>query len=119
MIRLSNRVHMFANTAHRPAFLAFFTEVLGCELPTSIAIPQLDQPVLVFEFANGGSLSVEFSAEMPRVERGAWLELVVDDADDVKRKIIEAGLPRVDYLGTEAFYFEAPGGQVMRIVSDS
>lgn len=118
MIRLSNRVHTFANTAHRPAIIAFFTDVLGCEPPTSIATPQLDQPVLLFEFANGGSLSVEFSADMPKLDRGAWLELVAEEADYVKRKIIEAGLPRLDHLGTGAFYFEAPGGQVMRIVSE-
>jgi len=117
LIRLSNRVHMFANSATRDEFVDFFSDVLGCPAPTVVDVPRLGEPILVFEFPKGGSLSVEFSADTPEAKHGVWLELVAEDADELQAKIVQAGRPRVIHLGTEAFYFVAPGGQVMRIVS--
>jgi hypothetical protein len=117
LIRLSNRVHMFANSATRDELVDFFSGVLGCPAPTVVDVPGLGEPILVFEFPKGGSLSVEFSADSPEAKHGAWLELVAEDADELQAKIVQAGRPRVVHLGTEAFYFVAPGGQVMRIVS--
>jgi hypothetical protein len=70
-------------------------------------------PILVFTFSNGASLSVGFSEGAPdesQVHRGAWLELVADDPGELKQKILQSGLRRVEYLGSE-FYFQAPGIQ--------
>jgi hypothetical protein len=51
------------------------------------------------------------------VSRGAWLELVVDDVERMKKRVLEAGLPRIEFSGNDHFYFEAPGGQVLRIIA--
>jgi hypothetical protein len=112
MIALSNRVHLFARPSSKEQLTEFFTTILGCEvLPT---------PVLAFAFSNGASLSVEFTEDAldeQQARRGAWLELKTDDAPALKQKILAAGLPRVEYPGNDYFYFQAPGGQVLRIAS--
>jgi hypothetical protein len=40
-----------------------------------------------------------------------------DDPSALKKKILEAGATEVKYFGNDHFYFVAPGGQVLRIVS--
>jgi hypothetical protein len=46
----------------------------------------------------------------------SYLELKSDDASALRQKIIEAGLPGVEEYSTgDFFYFQAPGGQVIRI----
>ncbi len=119
MTSLTSRVHIFAQPNTRTRLADFFTDVLGCQA-LSLEVPGSPYPILVFTFANGASLSVEFTRDAPderQVNRGAWLELAADDQERLKQKIGEAGLARVTYLGGEDFYFVAPGGQVMPIVS--
>jgi hypothetical protein len=119
MTDLSNRVHLFAHPSHRDEVDRLFTEILGLPTAASLDPPGYDEPVLVYRFTNGASLSVEFTLASPhdgRVSRGAWLELVVDDLEEMKRRVLEAGLPPVQFAGNDHFYFESPGGQVFRII---
>jgi hypothetical protein len=98
--------------------VTFLTEVIGCLPPERVEHPSLTLPILVFEFPSGGSLSVELTDEAPDEEsspRGAWLELVTDDAAGLEQLITNAGMTRLEYLGSDAFYFAIPGGQVFRI----
>jgi hypothetical protein len=120
MIALSNRVHLFARPNTKERLVEFFSDTLGCGPATAFDLPGDMMPVLVFRFPNGASLSVEFTEEAPEeapLHRGAWLELVTDDSSELKNRILGAGLPRVEYHGSDFFYFKAPGGQVMRIAS--
>jgi hypothetical protein len=50
--------------------------------------------------------------------RGAWMEIRVDEPDNLKKRLFEAGFPQVVYPATNGFYFAAPGGQVLGIVSN-
>lgn len=119
MTALSNRVHFFAHPSVREELDNFFTEILG--LPAAICIDAGGGiPILIYQFANGASLSVEITEEALSAEdarHGAWLELVAEDAPGLMNKVLVAGLPQLEYLGSDHFYFQAPGGQVMRIVS--
>jgi hypothetical protein len=120
MIALSNRVHTFARPNSKEKLTAFFTTVLGCEVLVSADAPGLPTPVSAFAFANGAALSVEFTEDAldeQQARRGAWLELQTDDPAGLTKKILEAGLPKVEYFGNDYFYFQAPGGQVLRIAA--
>ena len=120
MIVLSNRVHLFARPTSREKLMEFFTTILGREVLVSSDAAGMPTPVIAVEFPNGASLSVEFSEDAldeRQARLGAWLELRTDDAPALKKKILEADLPRVEYFGNDYFYFQAPGGQVLRIVS--
>jgi len=39
-----------------------------------------------------------------------------NDPSALKKRILDADLPAVKYLGNDHFYFAAPRGQVLRIV---
>jgi hypothetical protein len=51
-----------------------------------------------------------------RTARAIWLELKADNVDDVSRKIIESGLVRRLEVPDPHLYFQAPGGQCLRLV---
>jgi hypothetical protein len=119
MTDLSNRVHLFAHPTERDELDTLFTEILGLPAGVSLDAPGYDEPVRVYGFTNGASISVEFTLQTPHdgeVSRGAWLELVVDDREEVEHRVLEAGLRPIEFAGNDYVYFEAPGGQVFRII---
>jgi hypothetical protein len=121
MIALSNSVHLYAQPAAREKLLAFFTDILGLQAHVSADATGFPEPIYAFTFANGASLSVEFTADAlneQQAQRGAWLELRTDDATGLQQKALAAGLPRIVHPYTPFFYIQAPGGQVFRIVSN-
>jgi hypothetical protein len=118
MIAMSSRVHIFARPETRDRVLMFYGEVLGGD-PIPV-FRGAERQVLAFGFSNGTSLSVGFTEDAlddEAARRGAWLELTTDAPAELKRKVLVAGLPRVDYPGSDVFYFQAPGGQVWRIAA--
>lgn len=120
MSALSNSVHIYVRPAYRDRLIWCFTTLLSGELVVSPDAPGLSVPVIAFRFAHGGALSVEFTAEAldeSQARWGAWLEVQVDDAAAVQRAILDAGLPQLRHPANDHFYFAAPGGQVVRIVS--
>ncbi len=120
MIALGNRAHILAHPDVKERLKWCFTTVLGCGPAASLDVPGLPEPILAFRFPNGGSLSVEFNEDAldeQQARRGAWLEVRVDDPSALKQKILGAGLPQVEYIATNTFYFVVPGGQVLGIVS--
>ncbi len=120
MIALSNSVHLFAHPNSKEKLAAFFTDILGYKVLVGSDAPGLPTPVMAVKFANGAALSVEFTEDAldeQQARRGAWLELKSDDAAALKEKVLAAGLSRVHYPGNDYFYFQAPGGQVLRIVA--
>lgn len=123
MIALSNTIHLYARPNTREPLLAFFTDVLGLEVhEVTKAYLHSPEPMYAVTFANGASLSVEFTEDAlsaEQAERGAWLELSTDDASSLQRKALEAGLKRVVHPKTPFFYVQAPGGQVFGIVENT
>jgi len=51
-----------------------------------------------------------------RSARSIWLEIKSDNVDEMKRKILESGLVRKLELPDPHLYFQAPGGQCIRLV---
>ena len=115
---LGNRAHFYARPPYRESLVRCFVDVLGCAGP--IALPARGQPdaILAFSFPDGGSISVDFTddaLDAEQARRGAWLELRSMDASALQQRVLEAGLERVHYEVTRAFYFAVPGGQVFSI----
>ena len=55
-------------------------------------------------------------SEFLRTARSVWLELKADDVDEVGRRILESGLVRKLEVPDPHLYFQAPGGQCLRLV---
>jgi len=120
VIALSDSIHLYARPGTKEQLLEFFTSILGLEaVESSDAVGSLE-PIYVFAFSNGASLSVEFTQDAlsdQQAQRGAWLELRTNDAVGLQQKVQAFGLKRVVHPYTPFFYIQAPGGQVFRIVS--
>jgi hypothetical protein len=55
-------------------------------------------------------------SEFLRTARSVWLEIKSDNMEEMSRKIIESGLVRKLELPDPHLYFQAPGGQCLRLV---
>jgi hypothetical protein len=111
MIALRNRVHLFTHPKNREALIDCFTTLLGGSIIAA-------QASLAFQFVDGSAVSVDFTEEVvdaldeQQARRGAWLELETDEPLTLTEKILATGYRHFEYKGF--FYFQIPGGQVMR-----
>ena len=107
------RAHLYARPQTREPLRKFFADVLGTaaqEIPGTT--------MLVCRMAEGTSVSVEFTSDALddlHGLRGAWLELRTDDPAELQRRVMAAGLRRVEHPVTGRFYFRSPDGQVWGI----
>ena len=91
----------------------FYCGVLGCEITK--------QTENVDYFRMGGDFFVAFlyeEAVLSEAEwmKSIWLEIKADDVPAMKRKILEFGVKEIHSWDQEHLYFQAPGGQVFRLV---
>jgi len=50
--------------------------------------------------------------------KSIWLEIKATNAEDMKRKILAFGVKEIETWDKAHLYFQAPGGQVFRLVGD-
>ena len=55
-------------------------------------------------------------SEFLRSARSVWLEIKSDDVEEMRRKIVDSGLVRKLEVPDPHLYFQAPGGQCLRLV---
>jgi hypothetical protein len=55
-------------------------------------------------------------SEFLRSSRAIWLELKSDDPEEMRQKILQSGLVRKLDIPDPHLYFQAPGGQCLRLV---
>jgi len=55
-------------------------------------------------------------SEFLRSARAVWLEIKSDNVEEMRRKILESGLVRKLDVPDPHLYFQAPGGQCLRLV---
>jgi hypothetical protein len=119
MIALSNSVHLYVRPDAKERLLHLFGQILGLQVvQVTKAYVKAPEPMYAVRFSNGASMSVEFTPDAlsdEQAARGAWLELKAEDAEGVKRKVLDYGLKRLAHPFTPFFYVQAPGGQVFRI----
>ena len=66
---------------------------------------------IVFLYGN-----VPDEGEFLRTARSIWLEIKSDNVEEMRRKIVDSGLVRKIELPDPHLYFQAPGGQCLRLV---
>ena len=122
---LGARVHLYVRPSAKDRFVALFRDVLHCDLvERDFGMPQ---PLVFVGFPDKSGFSVEFSDDAPAEHsgttlddahalRGAWIEFRSPDAAAVHRALRDAGIREFRHAGSTHTYFEAPGGQVFRVL---
>ena len=99
----------------RDSIRRFYCDVLGGKIMK--AEPERDFVRLGENFYIGflyGDVTDE--SEFLRSFRAIWLEIKSDDVEEMSRKIVESGLVRKLEVPDPHLYFQAPGGQCLRLV---
>ncbi len=92
----------------------FYCDVLGGKITKED--PERDFICLGENFYIGflyGDVSDE--SKFLRTARSVWLEIKSDDVEEMKKRIIDFGVMKLD-IPDPHLYFQAPGGQVLRLV---
>jgi len=74
----------------------------------------------VIKFPNGQIIGITPDENAPseeEYENSVWLELVSDDFQKTKLRILEFGVREVSGGMEESFFFNLPGGAVFRLVN--
>lgn len=93
----------------------FYCDVLGGKIMK--ADPERDFIRLGEDFYTAflyGDVADE--SEFLRSARSIWLEIKSDDVEEMRRKILDCGLVRKLERHDPHLYFQAPGGQCLRLV---
>lgn len=110
-----NHASVLVPRQDRDGIRKFYCEVLGGQLVK--VDPERDFIRLGDNFYIGflyGDVTDE--SELMRSFRAVWLEIKADNVEDVSRRILESGLVRKLEVPDPHLYFQAPGGQCLRLV---
>jgi catechol 2,3-dioxygenase-like lactoylglutathione lyase family enzyme len=108
---LGNHTAVFATRSEQDRIRRFYCEVLGCKprvKTDEVDRFQLDDVHFCFVYQ---STALDESAFLKAI----WLELKTDTTEEMKQKILAFGVKKLD-VPDPHLYFQAPGGQVFRLV---
>jgi catechol 2,3-dioxygenase-like lactoylglutathione lyase family enzyme len=98
----------------RDRVVEFYCEILGCKITRTN--DQKD------DLRMGESFFMTFmygddpdESEFLRTAKSVWLEIKSDQVEETKQKILDFGVKELD-IPDPHLYFQAPGGQVLRLV---
>ena len=99
----------------RDGIRRFYCDVLGGEVvkadPERDFLRLGDDFYIAFLYGD-----VPDASEFLRTARSVWLEIKSDDVEEMRRKILDSGLARKLEVPDPHLYFQAPGGQCLRLV---
>ena len=99
----------------RDSIRKFYCDVLGGKIMK--ADPERDFVRLAENFFIGFLYGdVTDKSEFLRSARSVWLEIKSDNVEEMRRKILESSLVRKLEVPDPHLYFQAPGGQCLRLV---
>jgi len=126
-VSFSNHAAVRVRRSERERIRAFYREVLGCTLTRQFDdkddIRVGDDYHIGFLYAGGSGVEanqgVTYAPEGALTDeefrKAIFLELKTDDVEGLRRKITEFGVTVLDVPDAH-LYFQAPGGQVFRLV---
>jgi catechol 2,3-dioxygenase-like lactoylglutathione lyase family enzyme len=98
----------------RDRIRSFYCDVLGCTITR-----ENDQKD---DLRMGENFHIAFmygddadESEFLRTGKSVWLEIKSDKVEEMRRKILDFGVRKLD-IPDPHLYFQAPGGQVLRLV---
>lgn len=112
-VSIGNHSKVVARHSDQERIRAFYQGVLGCVLTKESA------NVDYIKFHQGFFLAVLYQDAVPTQEQlrqSIWLELRSDEPAELRKKIVDFGVTEIDMPGADHLYFQAPGGQVFRLV---
>ncbi len=110
-----NHASVLVPAGDRDLIRGFYCEVLGGTVTK--ADPERDFVRLGEDFYIGFLYGeVPDETEFLRSFRAIWLEIKSDDVEGMSRRILESGLARKLDIPDPHLYFQAPGGQCLRLV---
>jgi catechol 2,3-dioxygenase-like lactoylglutathione lyase family enzyme len=112
---MGNHSSVLVPRQDRDRIRQFYCDVLGGEVTQ--ADPERDFIRLGENFYIAflyGDVADE--SEFLRTARAIWLEIKSDDEAETRRRILESGLVRRLEVPDPHLYFQAPGGQCLRLV---
>jgi len=108
-----NHSSVFVPRKDREKIRQFYCDVLGGE----IVKEEQDRDF----YCLGGNFYIAFlyadvpdASEFLRTARSIWLEIKTDKVEEMRQRILESGVLKLD-IPDPHLYFQAPGGQCMRL----
>lgn len=114
-VMFGNHASVLVPHEHRGGIRRFYCEILGGQLTK--ADPERDFVRLGDDFYIGFLYGdVDDASDFHRTARAMWLEIKSDNVQATRSAILESGLVRELEVPDPHFYFQAPGGQCLRLV---
>jgi hypothetical protein len=92
----------------------FYCDVLGCKITRELEqkddLRMGDNFHIAFMYGD-----VPDESEFLRTAKSVWLEIKSDNVEEMRQKILAFGVRKLD-IPDPHLYFQAPGGQVLRLV---
>lgn len=110
-IILGNHTAVVAARSERERIRKFYSEALGCKVRAKtdeVDRLQLDDAHLCFVWQDAALEDSDFL-------KATYLELKSDNVEETKQKILAFGVKKLE-IPDPHLYFQAPGGQVFRLV---
>lgn len=108
---LGNHTAVFAARSEQDRIRKFYRDVLGCKVRVAndeVDRFQLDEAHFCFVYQSAALDESDFL-------KATYLELKTDNPEEMKQKILAFGVKKLD-VPDPHLYFQAPGGQVFRLV---
>ncbi len=112
-VSLGEDSKMTVRPSERDRLERFYRDILRCNVITkskTLDIIQMGKTFFIGVVYDDSALSESDFL------KSLWLDLRTDRPEELRRKILSFGIKEIQYWDKEHFYFQAPGGQVFRLV---
>lgn len=110
---IGNHAKFTARPSERTSIRTFFQDVLGC------TVTKRSNEIDFFRLGDNFFFAAIYDENaLPETEavKSIWLELKSDNPSALSQRIREFGVTELDTWEKDRLYFQAPGGQVFRVV---
>jgi catechol 2,3-dioxygenase-like lactoylglutathione lyase family enzyme len=111
---LGNHAAVIAPRKDRDRIRKFYCDVLGCQITGQNEQRDLLRLGETFHIAMMYGDDPDES-EFLRTGKSIWLEIKADNVEEMRQRILAFGVRKLD-IPDPHLYFQAPGGQVLRLV---